>query len=92
LAWQLEIFSILQIRQAFSAESGTGVHFHGFGWWNALAPIRFPFKLSGVFHLTKREKQIVAFVLVAFLVGWTYQQWQTLSLSQPAALSSPADE
>ncbi len=30
---------------------------------------------ASVFRLTKREKQILAFVLLAFLVGWGFREW-----------------
>jgi hypothetical protein len=30
-----------------------------------------------VFRLTKKEKQILAFVMLAFLVGWGFRQWLT---------------
>jgi len=37
-----------------------------------------------VFRLTLREKQIVAFLLLAFLFGWSLQQWHTFSLFRKA--------
>jgi hypothetical protein len=43
---------------------------------------------STVFRLTAREKQIVAFVLLAFLIGWSVRQWHLLrSVPEPAPTS-----
>jgi len=30
---------------------------------------------AAVFQLTKREKQILAFVLLAFIAGWGFREW-----------------
>lgn len=42
-----------------------------------------------VFRLTKREKQILAFVLLAFLTGWGFREW--LSLRDAPGLGHSTD-
>jgi hypothetical protein len=55
-------------------------------WFVGLRPPFFQRNLRPVFQLTQREKQVVAFVLLAFLIGWGFQQvrkWQAFSEPQP---------